>query len=215
MSDKPKTDIKRLQKVKEDIASKRPDFVRSEAYRFPRLGDKWRSSKGIRSKMRLKKKSRAAIVETGYRGPALTRGLNPAGMREVLVYRVADLEETDPSEEVIRIAAAVGMRKRAEILAEAEKRGLYVVNPRRKATASAKAGEEGKGKEEEKEEEEGKEEEGEGEGEGEGEKEAEGKENEASAKPEPEPEPEPGSKSTGSVEAGGEGAEADTEVEKK
>jgi large subunit ribosomal protein L32e len=110
--------------------SKRPHFKRSETHRFPRLGDKWRSSKGIRSKMRLKKMSRAAIVETGYRGPVLVRGLNPTGKHEVIIYRAEDLMAVDPNLEVVRIAAAVGKRKRLEILQKAEELKLQVINRR-------------------------------------------------------------------------------------
>jgi len=119
-----------LLKKREKIASRRPKFRRSEANRFPRLGDKWRSSKGIRSKMRLKKKGRWPIVETGYRGPRLTRGLNPKGRIEVLVHTPEDVEFIDPYVMAIRIAATVGKRKRAEIIRRAEEFGVEVVNLR-------------------------------------------------------------------------------------
>ncbi|MEJ5292282.1 MAG: 50S ribosomal protein L32e [Candidatus Methanosuratincola sp.] len=119
-----------LLKKREKIASRRPKFRRSEANRFPRLGDKWRSSKGIRSKMRLKKKGRWPIVETGYRGPRLTRGLNPRGRIEVLVHTPEDVEFIDPYVMAIRIAATVGKRKRAEIIRRAEEFGVEVVNLR-------------------------------------------------------------------------------------
>lgn len=109
---------------------KRPDFVRQEAGRFPRLGDKWRGCTGIRSKMRLKKKGRPAIVETGYRSPVLARGIHPSGKREVLVYNVEDLNKIKPSTNIIRIASAVGKRKRLEILKRAETLGIIVVNIR-------------------------------------------------------------------------------------
>jgi ribosomal protein L32E len=46
--------LNRAIKKKDRISSERPEFNRSEYTRFPRLGNKWRSSKGIRSKMRLK-----------------------------------------------------------------------------------------------------------------------------------------------------------------
>lgn len=113
-----------------EIASRRPKFRRSESYRFKRLGDKWRSSKGIRSKMRLKKKGRWPIVETGYRGPRMTRGLNPKGKIEVLVHTPEDVEFIDPSIMAIRISARVGKRKRAEIIRQAEEFGVEIVNLR-------------------------------------------------------------------------------------
>lgn len=117
-------------KLREKISSERPPFKRSETHRFPRLGDKWRSSKGIRSKMRLKKMSRAAIVETGYRGPVLTRGLHPTGKHEIIVHRTEDLTAVNPDLDVVRIAGTVGTRKRLEILQRAKELNVLILNRR-------------------------------------------------------------------------------------
>jgi len=118
-------------KLKTKISSERPEFHRSEYTRFPRLGDKWRSSKGIRSKMRLKKRSRAAIVETGYRGPSISRGLRQDGRTEVLVYRVEDLLRIAPASQVARIGGEVGKRKRLDIIAKADELKITIVNIRK------------------------------------------------------------------------------------
>ncbi|MGC8935869.1 MAG: 50S ribosomal protein L32e [Candidatus Methanomethylicaceae archaeon] len=153
-------ELSRALKIREKISQKRPDFIRQEANRFPRLGEKWRSCTGIRSKMRLKKKGRAAIVEPGYRGPTMARGLHPSGKREVLVYNVEDLEKVNPSTDVIRIASSVGKRKRLEIIKKSKTIGVSVVNirPSEKAILEkTEVQEESKkesGKEKEKEEEE-------------------------------------------------------------
>lgn len=128
MSDPDK--LSRALKIRKKISQKRPDFVRQEANRFPRLGEKWRSCTGIRSKMRLKKKGRAAIVESGYRGPVLARGLHPSGKREVLVYNLEDLDKIDPTTVVVRIASNVGKRKRLEIIEKSKTLGVTVVNIR-------------------------------------------------------------------------------------
>ncbi|MEM2881527.1 MAG: 50S ribosomal protein L32e [Candidatus Methanomethylicaceae archaeon] len=128
MSDPDK--LSRALKIRKKISQKRPDFVRQEANRFPRLGEKWRSCTGIRSKMRLKKKGRAAIVESGYRGPVLARGLHPSGKREVLVYNLEDLDKIDPTTVVVRIASNVGKRKRLEIIEKSITLGVTVVNIR-------------------------------------------------------------------------------------
>lgn len=128
MSDPDK--LSRALKIRKKISQKRPDFVRQEANRFPRLGEKWRSCTGIRSKMRLKKKGRAAIVESGYRGPVLARGLHPSGKREVLVYNLEDLDKIDPPTVVVRIASNVGKRKRLEIIEKSKTLGVAVVNIR-------------------------------------------------------------------------------------
>lgn len=122
--------VRRALKAKEKIDNERPDFIRSEHTRFPRLGKNWRSSKGIRSKMRIKKRSRAPIVETGYRGPSLVRGLRADGKAEVMVYRVEDLAKVDKETQVVRISGLVGKRKRNEILEKAKSLEVKVLNRR-------------------------------------------------------------------------------------
>lgn len=123
-------ELERALKIKEKISSERPEFNRSEHTRFPRLGDKWRSSKGIRSKMRIKKRSRAAIVENGYRGPAIARGLRADGRTEIMVYRATDLTAINPESQVARISGEVGKRKRIDILAKAEELNILILNKR-------------------------------------------------------------------------------------
>lgn len=122
--------VDRALKAKAKIEEGRPDFIRSEHTRFPRLGKKWRSSKGIRSKMRIKKRSRAPIVETGYRGPALVRGLRADGKEEVMVFRVDDLANVDKTTQVVRVSGLVGKRKRSDILEKAKSLEITVLNRR-------------------------------------------------------------------------------------
>jgi large subunit ribosomal protein L32e len=50
---------------------------------------------------------------------------------DVLISSTAELELVDPSFEAIRIAATVGARKKAIILAKAEELGIRVLNPGR------------------------------------------------------------------------------------
>ncbi|RLE49571.1 MAG: 50S ribosomal protein L32e [Candidatus Methanomethylicota archaeon] len=123
-----KKSVERLLKLREEINQKRPEFLRTDWWRFPRLGLKWRSPKGPRNKMRLKKSGRAAIVEVGYRGPAEVRGLHPSGYEEVLVRNIKDLYRIDPQRQVARIAHTVGEKKRAAIVEKAKALGIKIVN---------------------------------------------------------------------------------------
>ncbi len=124
-----RADIKELLKLREEIASRRPEFVRQESWRYKRIKPSWRKPKGIDSKMRLRAKGWPKIVKVGYRGPAAVRGLHPSGFRDVLVYNVSDLEHLNPETDAARIAHTVGARKRMEILAKAKELGIKVLNP--------------------------------------------------------------------------------------
>lgn len=115
---------------KDHSRHKKPRFRRQESWRYKRVGDTWRRPHGIDSKMRKKVKGWPASPTTGYRSPKKTRGLHPSGFVETRVHSVEDLGGIDPELQAIRIARTVGGRKRVEILALAEEKGIHVLNPR-------------------------------------------------------------------------------------
>ncbi|MFQ5836638.1 MAG: 50S ribosomal protein L32e [Candidatus Bathyarchaeia archaeon] len=109
---------------------KKPKFKRQESWRYKRVKENWRKPVGIDSKMRKKVKGWPPSPEAGYRSPKKIRGLHPSGYVEVRVQTVEDLNGIDPAKQAIRIARTVGGKKRVEILALAEERGIHVLNPR-------------------------------------------------------------------------------------
>ena len=109
---------------------KKPKFRRQESWRYKRVKNTWRKPHGIDSKMRKKVKGWPPSPTPGYRSPKKTRGLHPSGFLETRVQSVEDLGGIDPELQAIRIARTVGDRKRVEILALAERKGIHVLNPR-------------------------------------------------------------------------------------
>lgn len=111
----------------------RPAFRRHEWWRYKKLGGKtapWRVPSGIHSKVRRHFKYRPPVVSIGYGGPAAVRGLHPSGFEEVLVHNVADLSEVNKETQAARIGGTVGGRKAKLIQAEADKRGIRILNRR-------------------------------------------------------------------------------------
>lgn len=108
----------------------RPRFIRiyNKEHKIRLEDSPWRKPKGIDNKMRMKRKGYPPVVDVGYRGPREARGVHPSGFREVLVYRPEDLAKVNPETEAIRIASTVGVRKRVEIVREAVRRGIKVLN---------------------------------------------------------------------------------------
>ena len=129
---KPKLEpsLRDLLRVRAQIAGRRPAFHRQEWFRHPRLTDAWRKPQGMQSKLRRHFGYRPNVVSIGYRGPKLVRGLHPSGFREVLVHTVHELEPIDPAVEAARIAGTVGARRRLEIQAAADEKGIRVLNRR-------------------------------------------------------------------------------------
>lgn len=109
---------------------KKPKFKRQESWRYKRVKENWRKPRGIDSKMRKKVKGWPPSPEAGYRSPKKIRGLHPSGYVEVRVQTVEALNGLDPKTQAIRIARTVGGKKRVEILALADERGIHVLNPR-------------------------------------------------------------------------------------
>lgn len=121
---------KRLLQVRKKIKAKKPTFVAYESWRYKRIKSRWRAPKGIDNMMRLKRKGVPKSPSIGYGSPKKIRGLHPSGFDEVIVYNVKDLDKVNPERQAIRIANSVGGRKAVDIMDEAEKRAIWVLNPR-------------------------------------------------------------------------------------
>ena len=108
---------------------KKPNFRRQESWRYKRVKESWRRSRGLDSKMRKKVKGWPSSPTVGYRGPKETRQSHPSGYKEVIVRNMDDVRKVDPETQAIRIAHQVGGRKRVEISAMADELKIHVLNP--------------------------------------------------------------------------------------
>jgi large subunit ribosomal protein L32e len=124
---KPQLQRKAL-RTRERARNKKPAFLRPESWRDAKFSESWRRPRGLDSKVRQKVKGWPAAPSTGYKGPKVARGLHPSGYREVIVYNAEEVTAVDYSTQAIRIAHTVGRRKRALIIAEAEKLQIKVLN---------------------------------------------------------------------------------------
>jgi large subunit ribosomal protein L32e len=115
-------------RTRERARNKKPAFLRPESWRDAKFSESWRRPRGLDNKVRQKVKGWPASPSTGYKGPKIARGLHPSGYREVLIYNAETVAEVDPNTQAIRIAHTVGTRKRALIIAEAEKLQIKVLN---------------------------------------------------------------------------------------
>ena len=129
MAEKKPSISRKLLRLRKRAKQKKPEFLRSESWRYSKMSESWRRPRGLDHKMRRKIKGWPPMVSTGYKGPKVARGLHPSGFREVLVHNVKEICEVDPTIQVARIAHAVGKKKRLLMVAEAKKRKLQILNP--------------------------------------------------------------------------------------
>lgn len=107
---------------------KKPEFARSESWRYAKLSSSWRRPRGLDHKMRRKIKGWPPTVSTGYKGPRIARGLHPSGYREILVHNAQEIKALDPKTQAARIAHTVGRKKRGQIISEARRKKIVVLN---------------------------------------------------------------------------------------
>ncbi len=118
----------RLLRVRKRKKAKKPDFRRQEGYRYKRLSDSWRRPKGRHSKLRKAEKARGSSPSVGHMSPPAVSGLTRQGYEPVHVSNKQALAGIDPARQAVVIRASVGKRKRAEIVKEAEKMKIKVLN---------------------------------------------------------------------------------------
>lgn len=106
-----------------------PSFRRQDSHKKKRVPESWRRPTGDLSKQRRGIKGKGATVQAGYRTATAVRGKHPSGFEEVRVHNTDDLDGIDGSTEAVRIASAVGGRKRERIEEVAEEEGIRVLNP--------------------------------------------------------------------------------------
>jgi large subunit ribosomal protein L32e len=117
---------KKLLEVRKTIKDRKPEFKQQNFGRKKRVSDRWKRPRGIQSKMRHRFKGYPIMVSSGWRSPVEVRGLTNKGLEAVVVYNVSDLKNL--GHKAIIISGTVGNKKRLDIVNEAEKLKIQIVN---------------------------------------------------------------------------------------
>lgn len=115
-----------LLELRKSIKAKKPKFVRQDSNRM--MNDKWRRPRGKSSKMRYNLRGYPRNVEPGWGSPAEVKGLHKSGLKIVLVNSLLDLSKINPKTEGIVISGKLGAKKRINIINEAKKKSIIILN---------------------------------------------------------------------------------------
>lgn len=113
--------------LRKALNAKRPKFKRQEAGQRRENKGSWRKPRGLHSKMGVRKAGHAAMVEPGYRGPRIARGLHQGGLKPVLVRNSAQLASVGKNSGAV-IVSSVGLAKRIGIVKAASEKGVPLLN---------------------------------------------------------------------------------------
>ncbi|MEK6978822.1 MAG: eL32 family ribosomal protein [Candidatus Micrarchaeota archaeon] len=105
---------------------RKPKFNVLNAFYMRSVKGRWRKPKGIDNKKRVRLYHTGASPRVGYKNTESLRFLHPRGMKEILVHNVHELANL--KDILVRIAAGVGGKKRAEIAKKAGEMKLTLLN---------------------------------------------------------------------------------------
>jgi len=102
-------------------------FLRRDAHKKKRIPQRWKKPRGIQNKMRLHRKSRPVVVTPGFGTKREDRNKTDKGLKIILVRNINELKKVDKKTEAVVLGRA-GMKKKLELIKEAEKLGITLVN---------------------------------------------------------------------------------------
>jgi large subunit ribosomal protein L32e len=120
---------KELIELRKKIKSKKPNFVRQDVNKLPRLKNKskWRKPKGYHSKLKARKNQRK-LVSPGYGSPKQVKGVHKSGLKPVLIDNKKELSEINNKEQGIIISGRLNIMNKLDIVKQAIEKKINILN---------------------------------------------------------------------------------------
>jgi len=112
------------------VRKRKPKFNVPNLHFFKSVKARWRKPRGTHNKKRMKFRFMGALPKIGYKNALTVRGLHSSGRTEVLVSNLAELDALKEAEVVVRLASALGGKKRKQLEERAKALKIEVLNNR-------------------------------------------------------------------------------------
>jgi len=113
--------------LRKKVKGKKPKFMRQDVPKRKRLAKKWKSPKGMHSKVKRKVRGKRKPVEVGYRGPKGARTMHPSGLKPIVIDNINQVKCVVEGYGAV-LSSKLGMRKREAIINECIKQGKRILN---------------------------------------------------------------------------------------
>ncbi|MEA3430985.1 MAG: eL32 family ribosomal protein [Nanoarchaeota archaeon] len=113
--------------LRKRIKSKKPNFIRQDAHKKVKLGQKWRKARGSDNKVRIGFKSYRKKVNIGYGSPREVKDLDASGLMPVVICNKGDLSKVQEKNGIV-FSSNLGMKKRIDLVKKALELKLNVLN---------------------------------------------------------------------------------------
>lgn len=119
------TQINTLLELRNKIKARKPKFLMQDSWKKKELPKKWRKPKGMHSKIRMRKKGHPKMVSPGYGSPRAIKGFSKEGLK---IKHVSSLNDLKKIKNEAIIISRTGIKKKIELVKEAIKMGLKIIN---------------------------------------------------------------------------------------
>ena len=123
-------ETKKLLQIKKEKKAKQPAFLRRNYMKNKRsrVGKSWRAPIGLHNKLRRRRRGIGQWVMPGYRMPVAVRGLTTEGLLPVIVDNTKHAATLDAAKHVIILKSSAGKKNRVEVVKEAIKKKIKILN---------------------------------------------------------------------------------------
>ena len=110
-----------------ELKRKKPKFLRQDFHKKKRISPRWRSARGLQSKIRLAVKGYRKKPKIGYGTNLKIKNMHPTGIIPIRVFNITDLKKINKETQGI-IIAKIGLKNKLKLIEYAIKEKITILN---------------------------------------------------------------------------------------